>query len=208
MSDERPQEISRREALARLAAVPAAAATARALPVLGATTAALAAAAGEAQAEAAPPAPRFFTAHELATVTMLADYLIPRDAQSGSASDAGVPAWLDWKMTDEPSGQTPMRGGLAWLDTTATTQFGVPFVQATDAQRRALLDQIAWPSRATPPMQYGAAFFDRLRSLVATAFYSSKVGMADLQYLGNTAVPEWRGCPPQQLARLGVRYED
>jgi hypothetical protein len=69
-----------------------------------------------------------------------------------------------------------------------------------------MLDDIAWPDRAKPEMSHGVAFFSRFRDLVGSGFFSSKLGVEDLQYRGNTVVMEWTGCPPEALAKLGVRY--
>lgn len=150
--------------------------------------------------------PAFFTPHEYQTVRVLVDLIIPRDERSGSATDAGVPEFMDFIMTDRPERQEPMRGGLAWLDTECRARFGSGFVGVTDAQRRAVLDDIAWPARARPGMSQGVAFFNSFRDLTASGFWSSKLGVADLPYLGNTAVLEWSGCPEQQLKKLGVSY--
>lgn len=160
------------------------------------------------EAARAPFVPAFFTPHELETVRMLSDLIIPRDERSGSATEAGVPEFMDFMMTDRPDGQTPMRGGLAWLDNEAQERFGKTFVAAADAQRTAILDDIAWPKKARPEMSQGVAFFNMFRDLTASGFWSSKMGVTDLGYQGNTFVPEWKGCPPEALQKLGVHYED
>lgn len=152
--------------------------------------------------------PRFFTAHEYQTVRALVDLIIPKDDRSGSATDAGVPEFMDFIVGDQTSRQTAMRGGLAWLDTECRERFGKAFVDGDDAQRRAVLDDIAWPARARPEMSHGVAFFNSFRDLTATGFWSSKMGVEDLGYLGNTVVPEWKGCPDKQLRKLGVRYDE
>jgi hypothetical protein len=152
--------------------------------------------------------PTFFSAHEWDTVRLLVDIIIPRDERSGSATDAGVPEFIDFLLADgDEAPRTALRGGLAWLDTECVERFGHPFVGCTDAERRAVLDLIAWPAKAPPELSHGVAFFSRLRDLTASGFWSSKMGIADLQYLGNTAVAEWTGCPPEALAKLGVKYE-
>lgn len=150
---------------------------------------------------------RFFTAHEWQTVRILVDLVIPRDARSGSATDAQVPEFMDFIVAETTSMQTPMRGGLAWLDLECRRRYAKTFVAATDAERRLVLDDIAWPSRAKPEHAHGAAFFTSFRDLTASGFFSSKVGVEDVGYLGNTPLAEWRGCPPAALAKLGVRYE-
>jgi gluconate 2-dehydrogenase gamma chain len=151
--------------------------------------------------------PRFFTQAEWETVQVLVDLIIPRDERSGSATDAGVPQFMDFLMLERPDEQVPMRGGLAWLDAESGRRFGKPFVEAADPQRRSLLDDIAWPARARPELSHGVTFFNRFRDLTASGFWSSKIGVADLEYQGNVVVGEWTGCPPAALAKLGVSYE-
>ena len=150
----------------------------------------------------------FFTEHELNTVNMLVDLIIPADDRSGSATDAGVPAFMDFMMTDRPSMQLPMRGGLAWLDAQCHKRFKSTFIGCTDAQRTELLDQIAYPDMAPPELSQGVAFFNSFRDLTASGFWSSKMGVEDLQYIGNTVVHEWKGAPQEVLDHLGVSYDD
>ena len=155
-----------------------------------------------------PFAPTFFTPHEWETVRLLSDLIIPKDDRSGSATDAGVPEFMDFMMTDRPDGQTPMRGGLAWLDNECYERFAKTFVAAAPAEQTAVLDDIAWPKKARPEMSQGVAFFNMFRDLTASGFWSSKIGVTDLDYRGNTFVAEWNGCPPAALQKLGVQYED
>lgn len=150
--------------------------------------------------------PTFFTPHEWQTVRVLADLVIPADERSGSATAAGVPEFMDVLMQDHPDRQTAMRGGLAWLDTECRERFGKTFVECAEAERRAVLDDIAWPDRARPALRHGVAFFNSFRDLTASGFWSSKMGVEDLRYMGNTAVPRWDGCPEAQLRKLGVSY--
>jgi len=156
----------------------------------------------------APYAPTFFTPHEWETVRVLADIVIPKDERSGSATDAGVPEYMDFMMTDRPDGQVPMRGGLAWLDNECYERFGKTFVDSAADNRTAVVDDIAWPKKAKPEHSQGVAFFNMFRDMTASGFWSSKVGVTDLDYQGNTFVPEWKGCPDAALQKLGVRYED
>ncbi|MGD8279353.1 MAG: gluconate 2-dehydrogenase subunit 3 family protein [Gemmatimonadota bacterium] len=151
--------------------------------------------------------PQFFDEHEWRTVNVLVDRIIPADERSGSASDAGVPAFMDFMMTDVPDRQTAMRGGLRWIDNQCLERFGNRFVDCDEVQQAALLDDIAWPARAKPEHSQGVAFFNSFRDLTATGFWSSRMGIDDLQYTGNVPVPEWEGCPPEALVKLGVRYE-
>jgi len=153
-----------------------------------------------------PFEPQFFDEHEWQTVRALVDLVIPADDRSGSASDAGVPEFMDFMMIDRPNGQTAMRNGLRWIDRQCDDRFGSSFFNSTDDQRRALLDDIAWPARAVPEHADGVAFFNMFRDLTASGFWSSRMGVEDLQYMGNTVVPEWTGCPPEALRKLGVSY--
>ncbi len=155
-----------------------------------------------------PFAPTFFTPHEWETVRILADLIIPRDERSGSATEAGVPEFMDFMMTDRPDGQVPMRGGLAWLDNECYERTGKTFLTSTEAERTAILDDIAWPKKARVEMSQGVAFFTMFRDMTASGFWTSKMGITDLNYQGNTFVAEWKGCPPEALQKLGVHYEE
>ena len=157
-------------------------------------------------AEGVAFAPKFFTPAEFRTVGILADAIIPRDERSGSATDAGVPEFMDFIMTDRPNNQKWMRSGLAWIDAQSTTRFGKPFADASVAQREQILNDIAWPARAPAAMADGVSFFNRFRDLTSSGFWSSRIGVKDLRYIGNTFNPNWNGCPPEALAKLGVTY--
>ena len=198
--------ISRRTALQLLTAAPAAAMTWTPAEAQQAHEHAEAARA-QAAKQAAPFKPRFFTAHEYATVTVLVDLIIPRDARSGSATDAGVPPFMDFMMIDQPLRQVAMRGGLALVDRLSEDRVGKRFVAATDAQRRQVLDEIAYTSNPDPGLSHAIAFFSSFRDLTAGGFWSTKMGVTDLQYVGNRFVAEWEGCPDGALRKLGVAYK-
>jgi gluconate 2-dehydrogenase subunit 3-like protein len=151
--------------------------------------------------------PKNFTAHEWDTVRVLVDLILPKDERSGSATEAGVPEFMDFMLGDDADLQTPVRGGLAWLDRECDDRFGKTFVVCSDAERSAVLDDIAFPKRAAPRYSAGVAFFNSFRDLTASGFFSSRMGVADLGYVGNTFVAEWKGCPPEALAKLGVHYD-
>ena len=147
--------------------------------------------------------PKFFTAHEYATVAVLADIIIPKDARSGSATDAGVPEFIDYIISEQTERQTAMRGGLTWLDTECRKRFDKAFLESSPEQRLQVVEDIAWPKKAKPEFSHGVRFFTGMRDLVAAGFFSSKAGVADLQYMGN--VPhKWDGPPPEVLQKLGV----
>lgn len=160
----------------------------------------------QAAAEGAPYPPKFFTAAEFRTVRVLADMIIPRDERSGSAGDAGVPEFIDFTVSDREYFQKPIRDGLAWIEAQSGSRFGKPFADASQTEREAILNDIAWPSRAPASMADGVAFFNRFRDLTASGFWSSEIGVKDLKYMGNLFVHEWNGCPPAALQKLGVTY--
>jgi gluconate 2-dehydrogenase gamma chain len=152
--------------------------------------------------------PKFFIAHEYATVAVLVDLIIPRDGRSGSATDAGVPEFMDFMMVDDPKRQTAMRGGLALIDHICDERFDTRFVDCSDEQRRHVLDDIAFPAQAPASLSQAVAFFSSFRDLTASGFWTTKMGVEDLQYQGNVSVREWKGCPAAALQKLGVEYAD
>ena len=199
-------DITRREALGVLASLPLAAAFE---PAPGTAAHELLTVREAMAAETAAGAPqdlKFFTPHEWETVRVLVDLIIPRDERSGSATDAGVPEFMDFFIDAYPSMRLPIRGGLAWLDTESRSRFGRSFVEAAEGERTAILDDIAWPERARPEMSQGVAFFNRFRDLTSSGFWSTRMGVDDLRFMGNRGMATWDGCPPEALARLGVSY--
>lgn len=161
----------------------------------------------EAERDARLQREKFFTPQELQTVTVLADIIIPADARSGSASQAGVPAFIEFMMKDQPQWQTPMRGGLAWLNSTCLKWYGKPFVRCSIAQQIELVDQIAYPEQARPDMSQGVSFFNLMRNFTASGFFSSKMGIADIGYQGNRPY-KWEGVPEDVLKQYNLSYND
>lgn len=151
----------------------------------------------------------FFTAAELATLGALADIIIPRDAKSGGATDAGALPYMDFVVSENgPQGQQAWRDGLRWFDEEAGRRFTKTFVQATPAERTHVVELVAWPARAAAELQPQVNFFNRLRDLTASAFFSSRMGVEDLGYIGNVFNPDWTGAPPEALRELGVSYAE
>jgi hypothetical protein len=149
----------------------------------------------------------FFTPHEMKVITLLSDIIIPADAVSGSASQAKVPEFIEFIVKDMPEHQTPLRGGLRWLDVQSARRFDKSFVDVTDKQRLELVDLIAYPEKAAPEMKQGVSFFNLMRDLVTTGFYTSEMGVKDLDYKGN--VPnQWNGVPDDVLKQYGYAYSE
>jgi hypothetical protein len=150
--------------------------------------------------------PNFFNAHERKTLTVLADLIIPADEVSGSASDAKVMEFIDFIVKDIPDHQVPMRGGLKWLDLQCFSRYGQAFVDCSKSQQTELLEAIAYPGKTKPELHQGEVFFDRMRNLTATGFYTSKIGIKDLGYVGN-APGKWEGVPKDVLQQYNLEDE-
>jgi gluconate 2-dehydrogenase gamma chain len=148
-------------------------------------------------------AEKFFNEHEMATLTVLCDIIIPKDARSGSASDAKVPDFIEFIVNDMPHHKTPMRGGLRWLDLQCLNRYNKTFVDASNAQQIEMVTEIAYPKKAKPEMQQGVSFFNLMRNLTATGFFTSKMGIEDVGYVGN-APNTWKGVPADVLKQYGM----
>jgi len=145
----------------------------------------------------------YFTPHEMATITLLANIIIPKDEKSGNASDAKVPEFIEFIVKDEPEHQLPMRGGLRWLDVQCMKRFDNQFKDCSPRQQTSIIDEIAFPMKAKSSMHQGVAFFDKMRDLTAIGFYTSKIGIADLGYKGNSP-GKWEGVPADELKKYGL----
>jgi gluconate 2-dehydrogenase gamma chain len=163
---------------------------------------------------------RFFTDHEMATITVLADIIIPKDEISGSASDAKVPEFIDFIVRDMPNHQTPMRGGLRWVDMQCLKRYEKTFVDCSQQQQIEMVDDIAYPAieytekgnktkkgKVKPGLEQGTAFFSLMRNLTTTGFYTSEIGIKDIGYMGNK-VNTWNGVPDEVLKKYGIAYTE
>jgi gluconate 2-dehydrogenase gamma chain len=151
----------------------------------------------------------YFTPDELATITILADIIIPKDEVSGSASEAGVPAFIEFIVKDMPAHQVPMRGGLRWLDLQCMRRFDKSFKDCSSTQQIEMVDLIAYPDRTAnkPELAQGVAFFNKMRDLTATGFYTTEMGVKDIGYIGNQP-NQWNGVPDDVLKQYGVAYTE
>jgi len=145
----------------------------------------------------------FFNPHEMATITLLANIIIPKDERSGSATDARVPEFIEFIVKDEPEHQLPMRGGLRWLDVKCLNLYQNEFKSCTTQQQLEIVNEIAFPSTAKPEMLPGVSFFNKMRDLTATGFFTSKMGIEDLGYKGNSP-NQWKGVPTEVLKQYGL----
>ncbi|AEV98965.1 transcriptional initiation protein Tat [Niastella koreensis] len=163
----------------------------------------------------------FFNQHEMATITVLADIIIPKDEVSGSASEAKVPDFIEYIVKDKPEHQVPMRGGLRWLDVQSLKRFNKSFIECDHGQQINIVDDIAYPEivynengkeitkgkKAKPDMGPGIAFFSLMRDLTCSGFYTSEIGVKDVGYAGNTP-NKWNGVPDDVLKQYGLAYSE
>jgi gluconate 2-dehydrogenase gamma chain len=152
-------------------------------------------------------AEKFFSATEMSTITVLCDIIIPRDEKSGSASDAKVPEFIEFIVKDQPRYQIPLRGGLKWLDVKSLRLFKKSFTEASKEQQIELVELIAFPEKAAPENAAGVSFFNTMRNLTATGFFTSKEGISDIQYKGNQP-NTWDGVPDEVLKQYGLEYDE
>lgn len=152
-------------------------------------------------------AEKFFTEHELATVAVLSDIIIPKDDVSGSATEAKVPEFIDFMMRDKPEYQTPMRGGLKWLDLDCMKRYEKSFKDLSAEQQIAVVDRIAYPKKAKPEDKPGVNFFSLLRNFTVTGFYTTEMGYKDVGYVGNKP-NQWNGVPADVLKQYNVAYTE
>ncbi|MGR3811887.1 gluconate 2-dehydrogenase subunit 3 family protein [Jiulongibacter sp. NS-SX5] len=148
----------------------------------------------------------FFDKHELETLAVLCNIIVPKDEKSGNATDAGVPDFIEFIAKDMPRYQLPLRGGIKWLDNYSDKLHEKKFKALSDKQQLAIAEKLAYPEEATPEVSQGVAFFSTVRDLTLTGFYTTKMGFDDLEYKGNT--PNfWDGVPQDVLDKYGFEYD-
>jgi len=151
-----------------------------------------------AQASGGDYTPKFFLPHSYQTLRSLCQTIIPPDSEVGGALEAGTPEFIDLLASENQEYQSILGGGLAWLDSTCQDRYGKIFLECAPAQQREVLDQIAYREsvRKDPALGPGVKFFSLLRDLTTDGFFTSQIGIKYLEYIGNTYLPEFPGCPP------------
>lgn len=150
----------------------------------------------------------YFNEHEMLTIATLCDIILPATKTAGSATDAKVPEFIEFIVKDLPYHQLPFRGGLMWLDTEANRRFEKRFLDCTPEQEIAIIDDIAYPDPdgEKPEMAPGIKFFNQIRNLTMTGYYTTKMGFEDLGVTSNFA-NVWDGVPEEVLANHEVDYD-
>jgi gluconate 2-dehydrogenase gamma chain len=141
--------------------------------------------------------PKYFSPPQYDTLKALCDAIIPKDDHSGGAVEAGAPEFIDLLTSENEQYAGRLGGGLMWLDNFCIDRYEKPFLGCAPEQQQKTLDSIAYRKNAKTDLALspGVAFFAFLRKMTCDGFYTSKIGIADLQYIGNTALPDFPGCP-------------
>ncbi len=156
------------------------------------------------------PWERTLSADELESLSALCDVILPADERSPAASALGahdfVDEWVSAPYAQNERDRVEVRGGLVWLDREAAGRFGdgLRFRDLGAEQQRAICDDICYLPDAAPQHEAAARFFDRVRDLTATAFWTTTEGMQDLEYVGNVPLARWDPPPPEVLRHIGL----
>jgi len=142
--------------------------------------------------------PKFFPPAAYRTLVELCQTIVPADADSGGAIEAGAPEFIDLITSENPAYQLQLGGGLMWLDEATIDRYGKSYLDCAPEARREILDLIAYRANAVtnPGLAPGVEFFALLRTLTADAFFTSRIGIDYLGYMGNLYLTEFKGCPP------------
>ena len=149
------------------------------------------------------------TAHEFATVSRLAELIVPADAGGGSGVDAGAPEFIDLLCSQNDALTDIYQRGLRWFDTTMRRRIGTRFVEAAAVEQTGLLDALIEAERSAGDSELtaGVGFFGWVRRMTVDAYYTSPIGMADLQYQGNAVLTGF-DVPQDALAFVSRRIEE
>jgi len=190
--------VSRRAILKSLSMGVVAGSVLRAIPLEAAEYAHNIIQAEKANAAAGGYAPKFFTPTQYKTLQALCETIIPADADSGGAIEAGAPEFIDLLTSENLDYQMRLGGGMIWLDSTCADRYGNDYLDCTPQQQKEILDLIAYRKSAEtdPSLGHAVQFFSLLRNLTSDGFFTSKIGITYLGYVGNSYSMEFLGCPP------------
>ncbi len=166
--------------------------------------------------------PKLLTDHEYKTVTRLAELIVPADGDNGSAVDAGAPEFIDLLCSQNEKMAEIYSGGLLWLDRYANTAHGSDFAGASEAQQTAMLDALVEAGRSashdndddddeseayddSDDLTPGVRFFGWIRRMTVDAYYTSPIGIKDINYIGNQALSEYK--VPEEAIAYVMRHK-
>ena len=153
------------------------------------------------------PWPLTLTRAELAACAALTDLILPAEPGASSASQVGVPAFIDeWVSAPYPTQQDHRNlivPGFAWLDAEAMKRGGSIFAASTPAVQTSIADDIAFAGKVKPGLEKPAAFFARVRSLTLGAYYTTPEGWKQIGYMGNRpSKGPYPGPTPEAMAHI------
>ena len=142
--------------------------------------------------------PKFFPPPQYKTLRALCQAIIPPDQESGGAIEAGAPEFIDLLTSENTELQLQLGGGIMWLDSTCSERYRQTYLECAAEQQKEILDLIAFRKNAEqyPRLRPGVEFFSTLRKFTADGFFTSKIGMRYLGYVGNIYLSDFPGCPP------------
>jgi gluconate 2-dehydrogenase gamma chain len=190
--------VSRRNALKLLSMGTMAGSVLHAIPLQAAEYAHSLIDAEKSESKAGEYAPKFFPPQQYKTLKNLCQAILPADADCGGAIEGGAPEFIDLLTSENSEYQLKLGGGLAWLDSACADRYGSAFLDSSPQQQKEILDLIAYRKngRQDSGMSYGVEFFSLLRNLTLDGFFTSKIGIQYLGYVGNTFETDFPGCPP------------
>jgi len=190
--------VSRRDVLRSLGTVAVAGSVLQVIPLEAAEYAHNLIQAEKTESKTGEYAPKYFDAHQYATLKALCETIIPADADSGGAVEAGAPEFIDLLTSENPVYQLRLGGGLMWLDSACSDRYGNAYLNCSSQQQKEILDLIAYSksTQSDKTVSHGVQFFSFLRNLTADGFFTSKIGIQYLGYVGNTFLVDFPGCPP------------
>ena len=132
-----------------------------------------------------PYSPKALSDHDYRTLVRLTDFIVPVENGKPGAVAAGAAAWIDMLASENAQLKSIYTKGLAWMDEAMKKRSGSDFVSATTEQQTTLLDLVAYRRNQSPELDPGIQFFTMARRMTVDAFYTSEIGIADIDYRGN-----------------------
>jgi|TARA_B100001093_G_scaffold501664_1_gene553633 hypothetical protein len=152
-------------------------------------------------------AEKFFTNYELFSLDKICNLILPPN-DFGSIREAEVVQLIEFMAKDIPSYKKPLRNGLLWIDNESKERFDNSFADCDVSQQKNILDEIAYydPNKSITDYPEKVQWFNLVRNLTMTGYFTSEVGIKELGYKGN--MPNiWDGVPQDVLDHYGLEYD-
>ena len=131
-------------------------------------------------------AQKFFTNKELSDLDKICNVILPPN-EFGSIRDAEVVQLIEFMAKDIPSYQDPLRKGLDWINEESNSKFSKSFIELDDKSIKQIFDEIAFydPNSNMSDLSEPVQWFNLVRNLTMTGYFTSEVGIKELGYKGN-----------------------